>query len=517
MSIDRFLVNVRMLVLSSRFSFINQNVGASLYLSENKDSECGVETFVKTELFSRIAALFISASAAIDIVYHSLFTPLTLIYAIGKSIIRCKADFSLPLEHLERVRQAIFPLLFGSLFGVLHPHLGAMVSESKEKFIGYGILLSGTKKNLSVICSPLTTYKEIIEIGSLLASKYYMPYYTETVLKPVLAWEAALEKIQSIDFLNLNLTKKIVGSAVDTIHSSQLPDPLKFISTRIVLLTLPLFAALDLVFFLFTELLCLSIGAIQLVGGKSPIYFESTLSPDFHLYQLAKILYHIIQTPIGFLYSFISPTGGLDFAASKKLLVKSLLSFQTLFLNKQIDSMEENEKLVLPISKNNEDSFSSLPSANSHILFLLIEKGKNGRYSAELIERGIDHAQTKKTLSSSDVKNLSYKMLDLRYSEPKSSFSQLVTKFFPEKGTLDLGEQGPLNNCPVTSLFATLQVLYHKDGLDFASMNLDFKRETQKHLGYLLWDLYCYPNQRFGIYETGKIIDEIHLLFNHRI
>lgn len=503
--------------MTSHFSFINQNVGASLYLSESRHYDSGIRTFIKTELLSRIAALFISASAALDILYHSLFTPLTFIYAIGKSVIQWKPDFSLPLEHLERVRQAILPLLFGSLFGILHPHLGAMVAESKEKFIGYGILLSGTKKSISAICSPITTYKEIIEIGSRLDSKYYMPHYTETVIKPVLAWETALEKIQSIDFLNLNLTKKIVGSAIDALNSSQLSNPIKFISTRIVLLTLPIFAALDLVFFLFTELLSLSIGAIQLVGGKSPIYFESTCSLDFHLYQLAKILYHLIQAPIGWLYSFISPTSGLDFASSKKLLIKSLLSFQTLFLNRQIDSLKKDERIVLPISKNNSANDSFLPSSNSHALFLLIEKGKNGMYSAELIERGSNHAKTGKTLSSSEVKKLSYKMLNLRYSKPKSSFNNFVKKFFPREGTLDLGNQGPLNNCPVTNLFATLQVLYHKVGLDFASMNLDFKAEAQNRLGYLLGDLYCYPNQGIGIYETRKIKDEIQALFSQRI
>ncbi|NGX42382.1 MAG: hypothetical protein K940chlam7_00662 [Chlamydiae bacterium] len=65
------------------------------------------------------------------------------------------------MQHLQRVRDAVFPLFFGSLLGLIHPHLGTYAAEPTKKHIATGILLSGTDKgNFDAVCTPLTTMTE---------------------------------------------------------------------------------------------------------------------------------------------------------------------------------------------------------------------------------------------------------------------------------------------------------------------------------------------------------------------
>ncbi len=102
-----------------------------------------IAAIIASEVTGRLAAaILLSPAAALDIVLHSLLVLPTFVYAIGKSIHQRQPDFTLPWQHLQRIRNAIAPLLLGSAFGVLHPSAGLAMSEATDKHAVIGMLSS---------------------------------------------------------------------------------------------------------------------------------------------------------------------------------------------------------------------------------------------------------------------------------------------------------------------------------------------------------------------------------------
>ncbi len=63
-------------------------------------------------VISRITALALSPAAALDIVLHGASLFPKIIYACGKSLYTLEVDFQLAWQHLQRVRNAVTPLIF---------------------------------------------------------------------------------------------------------------------------------------------------------------------------------------------------------------------------------------------------------------------------------------------------------------------------------------------------------------------------------------------------------------------
>ncbi|MBS0653728.1 MAG: hypothetical protein JSR39_09445, partial [Verrucomicrobia bacterium] len=98
----------------------------------------GILKSVEQHIFSRAIGLLLSPAALIDVVVHGASIPFS-------------SD-----NQLQRVQDAVFPMLFGSAFAAVHPYLGCYAAEPVKKHIAAGILLSGTDRGFDAVCSPLT-------------------------------------------------------------------------------------------------------------------------------------------------------------------------------------------------------------------------------------------------------------------------------------------------------------------------------------------------------------------------
>ena len=119
-----------------------------------------------SEVIGRLAAsILLSPAAALDIIFHSLLVLPTFIYAIGKSIYQRQAEFTLPWQHLQRIRNAVAPLLLGSAFGSFHLFAGLLMSEPTDKHAVIGMLSSNTGLDLETPCSPIHSLSIITGIA----------------------------------------------------------------------------------------------------------------------------------------------------------------------------------------------------------------------------------------------------------------------------------------------------------------------------------------------------------------
>jgi hypothetical protein len=121
---------------------------------------------VLSEIISRLAAcVFLSAAAALDIGMHTLFVLPTFMYALGKSIYQWKADFNLPWQHIQRIQNAVAPLLLGSALGLIHPFAGIAMSEPTDKHIALGMLSSNAREDFETPCSPIHSLSIVEELA----------------------------------------------------------------------------------------------------------------------------------------------------------------------------------------------------------------------------------------------------------------------------------------------------------------------------------------------------------------
>jgi hypothetical protein len=453
-----------MSIKSSHLSLTSLAQKAILYSHESLTKSPAVNAVV-----SRVAALLLSPAAALDLAFHTAATPITLLYSIGKSIIVWKRDFSLPWQHLQRIREAVIPILFGSISGIIHPYAGIYFSEPRDKHIAGGILLSTTSAHSDVVISPVSAFEEVSEIMQSTDKRNQFPEPYRNLVKSLVSWEKTLEMIQSVELFDLKLTFKGMSAIYRIIDDTNVSYLAKGIAKRIALFAYPILAALDLTVSIASSLLLLGVGAIQMIGGKGPAYLETTNSPVLHTYQLAKIVMGVVSAVVGFGVSLFNPEEGLkySFPSSKNYHMLNALMFPIFKrIDREVKALDPGERIVLPIvTQNRRDSIEEeiLPSRNSHMTYLLIENHDKDGYSAELIERGNSHGIAKQ-LSRKDVCKVAHECLSLRYFSLNCENGPSLSKIFDQPDDLlSLGKQGSLSNCVITNLFAVLQVLHHRD------------------------------------------------------
>ncbi len=348
---------------------------------------------IEQQIFSRIVGLLISFAAAIDLTMHLIILPFSMVYAVGNSLYHRKSDFLLPYHHLQRVRDAVFPLIFGSLFGVIHPYLGTHAAEPTKKHIATGILLSGTDKDkFDAVCSPLTTMNEVYTLSSRMDKTLKLSKNERKQLKQITFWEGELEKIQSIDFFNLHLTYKLSRNIQLNIDDSRLPPIVKQIAKRISLVTYPIFMALDLIFMSFATVISLGTLVVKLLGGQSPAYLEKAWTPEVLIYNVVKMPLFLISTTIGLLTALIHPeTGLMCHRYSMDFLAKVPFKIKMLGLKLRLRMMKTGDTIILPAVEVFSPEqlagtrLSLLPTYGSNMRYLLIEKTAPDQFQAVLM------------------------------------------------------------------------------------------------------------------------------------
>lgn len=130
------------------------------------------------EVISCLAAVaLLSPAAALDFALHSLCVVPTFAYAIGKSIYQRKIDFTIPWQHLQRVRNAIAPLFLGSIYGAVHPYVGLVLCEPTDKHAVLGMLSSNSTLEFVTPCSPVHSLEIVEQIAKKIGSR--IPKITE--------------------------------------------------------------------------------------------------------------------------------------------------------------------------------------------------------------------------------------------------------------------------------------------------------------------------------------------------
>lgn len=416
-------------------------------------------------IISRLAMILLSPAALIDFIIHTLALPISVLYAISKSMVLCRAHFQLPWQHLQRIRFAAFPALFGSIAGIIHPYAGLFMSESKNKHVAIGTLISNTKKNIDVVVSPVTAYRETIET----MKQTHFHKECEHLTNEVSEWEESLEKIQGVELFDLKLTCFVLGKMHEAVDRTSMPRFLKELIKRINLLIYPLFALIDFSATVATASFSLVCCVLQWIGFHSPAYLETTKSPTSVLYQITRIFLSAIALFTGFFVSLGSTRKGLEFASptgKPYQFVPSLLKIQFLKLRRKINHLLDGERMLLPVViPNGEKPQSTLelfPSHNSHMTYLLLEK-HDGKLSAELIERGNWHG-IKENLNPQEAITIAEKCLASRFKCAHGYSQNELTSLFSKKETLiDLKKQDGTTNCVITNLFAAFEVLHHRN------------------------------------------------------
>lgn len=510
-----------MSIISSNISIANRVEATALYfynggLSSRIRVLKPILQPIEKQIFSRIAGLFISPAALLDLAMHVGMLPFSFLYAIGKSVYLRKMDFVLPWQHLQRMRDAAFPILFGSLFGFIHPYLGTYAAEPTKKHIATGILLSGTQNaQFNTVCSPLTTMSEVSILLSKIPKEHRIQKKEKKLLNQVCFWEGEFEKIQSIDFFNLNITYKVSNKIQQVIDKSHLAPAAKECVKRISLLTYPIFLTLDLVVFTFATVVALATLPIRLLGGQSPAYLEKAWTPEVLIYNIIKIPLFIISSTLGFIVSLIHPKSGLLCVKYPlQWMAKIPFLLKLLGLKLRLYTMDVGSQILLPavqtFSENRtQQRLNLLPSYGSHMRYLLIEKTGKDQFKAELIERGPRHGQIDH-LSRQQMSELMENLLALRYKFGSDDPS-ILKRFASNGKTAHLGNQTEINNCIITNLFAAVEVLRIQSG------NYDFEAvckavKTQALRRYRMYASDFYP---FG--KKKEVLEEINNIFHAKI
>lgn len=464
------------------------------------------------EIFSRAIGLLISPAAVFDLAFHLVLIPLSTLYAIGKSIYYREVDFTIPWHHLQRVQDTAFPILFGSLFSVIHPYFGTYAAEPARKHIATGILLSGTSKDhFDTVCSPLTT---IDEINTLLSGLPTVTQRDHDVLKQIHFWENELEKIQSIDFFNLNLTAKLQSKIYKWIDNLGPNDLMHAVLKRVSLIVYPIFMAMDILAFGFAATVSLGSLGINLIGGHSAAYLEATSSPEVQLYNIVKIPLFLVSATLGLIVSLVSPENGLVcLRTPMEWMAKIPFMIKMLGLKYALSWLQVGQSIVLPAvetfpEEQRGDKFPLLPSYGAHMRYLLIERIDADHYQGELIERGTRHGKTD-LLTKQDMQDIMVSTLSLRYHFGYRDTHAVLNQFGNKNGLHDLGIQTGVNNCILTNLMATLEIIRHKEGNgNFNQLCKDIKTKAIQRYLYYAKDFYPFGGNQDVLQEIENILHQ---------
>ncbi len=431
------------------------------------------KSVIVSETVGRVAGfVLLTPAAAIDLSFHSLSILPAFLYCLGKSVIKWKVDFYLPWQHLQRVRNAVSPLLLGSISSVLHPLAGIVVSEPTDKHIALGILSSNTKNNCETPCSPI---HNLSIVGSLAHKYRKKEIFSAEHLKAINSagdYERSLEFLQAHTFVQRisNVTLNVMAKIQISTNNSNLNGFNKALIIRASGLLIPLLAPVDAAIALAAQTFFAATGIIQALSGRGPIYTEITKNPLLHASLLLQTIIRSVGTLIAAPVWMVSPMAGLKVIVFSSNLVFNIQNkLQLLRIKVQMHFAKNDSRFVLPIVTGSEDSsVFSRPFESMHTTYLIVEK-KEKAFNLYLVNR--PDVYCKRQLNSKDAFKQIQDLIEQRFQAPnietlvKSKKYEGLSVFSNPKKYLTINNQGNCN-CVVSNLFGMLETLDKIQGID---------------------------------------------------
>lgn len=448
----------------SQISFLSQ--AEKITLSSYRDFGDSVPAQLMAQVASRLAAMILlSPAAALDICFHTVVIIPVAFYSFGKG------EFSQIHDHLQRIQNAVAPLILGSVCGLIHPYMGIFMSEPTDKHIFLGILSSHTNNHFETPCSPIHTYSLVEELAETVP---YEPngkfeIFTKEHLKAireVKKIETSLECLQTQEYIHkiTNLTLYAMAAIKLGLDKSYLGFLLREGLVRSAGLLIPLFATIDFLIAETAQALFLTTGIIRAIADRGPLYTEVTVNPLMHVAFLIQSTLKLVGTLFASPIWFFSPLAAFQVSLFSPLLFFKLQKNHLLNqIEKKLDSANEKSKLVLPIlfGEGMVAPFA-VPTHTMHKTYLIAEK-KNGRFDLYWVNRP-DITQ-KKGLTKQEALEEMRSMLSDRF--PYMNFDKIfnypVTSEKPKfsNSTLfsQIASQGNNTNCVVSNLFGMLETI----------------------------------------------------------
>lgn len=431
-------------------------------------------SIVVSEIVSRLAAaILLSPAAALDLAFHGLLVLPTFIYAIGKSLYQRKIDFTLPWQHIQRIRNAVAPLLLGSAFGVLHPFAGLAMSEATDKHAIVGMLSSNTNQNLETPCSPIHSLSIVENIAkkhrfveSNGVKKEIFSKEHIKVLNDAKNLEKSLESLQAQEFIHkiTNVTLFVMAKIKIGIESSNLSELSKAILVRVSGLLIPILTTVDITITLLAQAFFLTTGVVRLISGRGPIYTEVTTNPLMHASFLIQNILKSVGNLVGTFVWFASPMTGFKVSLlPANLFFKLQMNILMLQIKWKMHFSQNNEKFVVPIIFGNGDcSALSVPTHSMHKTYLIVEK-KVGSFNLYWVNR--PDVSCKQGLNTDEALVQIRSMLDERF--PFMDIKKLMNypvkskkpEFLGSANFANIAAQGSPTNCVVSNMFGMLEAL----------------------------------------------------------
>jgi hypothetical protein len=433
---------------------------------------------ILSETIGRIAAtILLSPAAACDFLMHTFFVIPTFVYAIGKSVILWKADFTLPWQHIQRVRNAVAPLFLGSLFSIIHPFAGLLVSEETDKHAFAGMISSNTSKGVDTPCSPIHS----LSIVERIAKKHRyetvegkkVEIFTKEQISAIhgaRSIEKGLESIHAQEFIHkvTNITLYVLALIKLGVEDSYLSEPVKGVLTRLSGVLVPVLSVVDLTIAAVVQGVFLLSGFVHLLSGRGPIYTEITLNPLMHIAFFIQNTLKLVGNFLGTLVWFVSPMTGFKVSLlPTHLFFKLQMKIMMLSIRWKMHCAKENTRFVIPIAfAEGECSALSFPAYDSHKTYLIVEK-KKGKFNLYWVNR--PDIDCKKDLSTKQTYSQIESMINERY--PFMDINKMMD--YPVKATKpvfngtsfgNLDSQGNYTNCVVSNLFGMIEALDRING-----------------------------------------------------
>ncbi len=479
-------------------------------------------SILASEIISRLAAtILLSPAAALDLAFHSLLLFPTFVYAIGKSIYIKQADFNLPWQHIQRIRNAVTPLLLGSIFGILHPYAGLAMSEPTDKHIIIGMLASNTQQNLETPCSPIHSisiveniakkhrYQEVGREKKEIFSKEHIQ-----ALNDAKNFEWSLESLQAQEFIHkiTNVTLFVMAKIKISIESSCLNEFGKAILVRVSGLLVPILTTIDITITLLAQAFFLATGIARLISGRGPIYTEVTTNPLMHALFLIQNIFKSIGNLIGTFVWFVSPMAGFKFSLlPANLFFKMQMNILMLQIRLKMYFANDNSRFVVPVIFGNGDcSALSVPTYSMHKTYLIVEK-QNGIFNLYWVNR--PNISRKHGMNTNATLTQIRSMLDERF--PFMDIEKLVNypvkskepEFLGSTNFASIAPQGNGSNCVVSNMFGMLEALDRIRGEEEAITKLRYavvRESLMKDYGFYKSNFFPFTDESDG-YSLNRI------------
>ncbi|MCH9608915.1 MAG: hypothetical protein S4CHLAM45_03470 [Chlamydiales bacterium] len=484
-------------------------------------------SIVASEVIGRLAAVvLLSPAAALDLVFHTLLGLSTFVYAIGASIYKREVDFTLPWQHLQRVRSAVAPLLLGSVFGALHPFAGLAMSEATDKHAVIGMLSSNTKQHLETPCSPIHSLsivkaiakkRRYCELGE--EKKEIFSIEHIKILKEAKYLESYLEVLQSQEFIHkiTNVTLFVMAEIKAAIENSCLSDLSKAALIRISGLLVPILTVVDITITLLAQVFFLVTGVVRLISGRGPIYTEVTINPLMHASFLIQNVLKAVGNLAGMFVWFVSPMTGFEVShVPANLFFKLQVNLLMLQIKRKMNASKNQERFVVPVIFGNGDCTAlSFPTHAMHKTYLIIEKEGAGSFNLYWVNRPeISH---KMGLSTGETLKQIRSMLDERF--PFMDTEKLMgypvqskePEFLGSANFATIKKQGGDTNCVVSNMFGMLEALDLIDKKGSTVTNLRYqavRKLLMERYAFYKKDFFPFKSDGYSLKEVWSAIEQ---------